>query len=358
MIDPMWENPERFDNVRAQMLHPVTFEFLDELPVTGGSQTEDWWLDTRTSAQLTTIDFDKYIDLAAIRIWHDWSFPSGKHGSECIGTYYVSDTPQTWGAGAESVTLELKSTLWAMNVDLLPAPFAVAKGAKGQDVVKRACEACNRKYSLVSGYVGWSYPEAVVYDVGMSYLYVLYWVTTTQNDLNHIDVDVNGTVTYSKLVWPKDRNPDFELEFDGPLVMSQGVRRESNELSIPGRSVVTWNYRPEGSDAEEQIISAYADVAQGLRSHISRRGFRVTEVHNMSSMESNSQAEAQRMASEFLPDDSSPTVEWEVPCRWFPVHEGDVCKWKRPDGKWVKTLVWTVERNLKEFTMTLTLREV
>lgn len=349
-----WRDAERLDSLEAVMLDPVSFAELGELPVTGGTLTEGYYTDARVCGTVDAVDFGGYVDLAAVRLVHRTRFSDGTESSEVLGTFFADKTPSKRKSGMESAELSLVSALWAMGQEETESPYAVAKGARAASVFEDICRRAGRKCAVLSPHVDYRFTEARAWDAGDTWLSHLFQLTEASG--NRLDVDAEGRVTLVKYVAPGERAASLDLAWDDPLVLASGISRTSDELSVPSRSIAMWRRTEDGT---ETLVSAHADVAEGSRVSFGRRGYRVTAMHQVDSEDKPSKSAAQAEAARWLPEDSAPTTEWTVPCRWLDVSRGDVIRFLPPGrGEWVKCLVKAVESDLRRFTRELTLKEV
>ena len=381
-----WLAPERLDRVRLVLVDPVSFKPIGrELPCTGGTVDDSYDSDTRISASAQTVDFDKYVDLAAVRVVHESEWPSGRTESEVLGTFYVTDTPGDWESGSNPVTFDLRSSLWAVSVDKPMGPYTIAKDATAENVFDDVCRRCHRASRKAPGYVPYRHQEPIVLDASTSYLEILEQGSGAQEKGNRLEVDPDGKIALTKYIDPHSKGADYRLAWDSSFVLSSAVSRKSNELQTAGRSVVTWDYSyevevqdgeyerdytdSEGNQhqkgdpkykktTEHKTVAGGADVNPSDRASIKRRGFRVAVEHSLQDMETDSVSEAQERARAYLKDDSKPTTTWSFETRWIGAKAGQIVRFEAPDGTNPKCLVETVRSDLWTFKQQITLREV
>ena len=378
-----WKDGERRDVLRVQMVNPTNYGSLGYLKVTGASITESYNSDTRIQGTISALDADNYVPLSMIRLIHEADFSNGEHYRKVLGTFFAMRSRDTWRSGAQTTEFQLKSVLYGMANDYAPFDMTIAAGATTQAAFNNICSKCKRKRLWVSGANDKKFAKNRLLEAGDSYLSWLHQLANMTR--NRIDCDERGRVTISKYIAPSKRSPSMRLAFNSKLVLSSGIVRESDEMEVPGRSIVTWEheyevqvkdgtykinytdpdgvYHPEGSDKfitkiERKTITDYADVDDGNQAHIARRGFRVAQWHSMDDL-GDSKATAQEYAKSFLEEDSKPTVTWGVSTRWFEINEGDVISWKpSEDEPYRKVLVMNADKDLFAFTMYLELKEV
>lgn len=381
---PNWYDGERRDTIKARCVDPITFENLGWLTITGATITEGYYTDTRIQGTVTALDAEQYVPLSAIRLIHEADFHNGEHYVQTLGTFFAVRSNDNWKNGAHLTEFELKSVLYGMSKDPAPYEMTLAEGSMTKAAFLDICDHCNRKKrQWVDGANNKKFTKNHVLALGDSRLSWLHQLADMTE--NRIDCDASGAVIMSKYTAPSKRTAKMSLAYNSTLVISSGIVRESNFMEVPMRAIVTWEHSyktqvPDGTykssytdskgvthtagsakykeKTERKTIISWADVDAGNQAHINRRGYRIASWHSEEDL-GESEATAQKKAKEYLSEESKPTVNWEVTTRWFEVHEGDILRWKPSDSEdYRKVLVSAAEKNLFNFTIKLTLKEV
>lgn len=373
---PNWLDGERRDVVRCELVSPSGYGHVGWLDgVTAVRVTEGYESDTRINATVTTIAPETYVDLAMVRLIHVATFATGETWRETLGTFFAMRDADTWQHGGAETTFQLRSVLYGMADDLAPLEMTIAKGSTASAAFARICQACKRPRLWVDGANDKRFTANRVMEAGQSYLSWLHQLANATG--NRLDVDPMGRVTMSRYTRPRARAAGMRLAWNSPLVLASGIRRETNAAEVPSRAVVTWEHekqvrvrdgtytsgankgRPRYKEQTvRSTITAFADVPAGSPAHIDRRGYRVATWHAEDDL-GESQATAQQRAAQYLDAEDDPRVTWEVPARWFDVHEGDVIAWLPPgETSYRKCLVHNLDRDLRDYTQTITLKEV
>lgn len=373
---PNWLDGERRDRILCELVNPSGYGHVGWLDgVTNVRVTEGYESDTRINATVATIAPETYVDLAMVRLIHVATFAGGEEWREVIGTFFAMRGADVSQHGGTETTFQLRSALYGMSEDLAPLDLTVAKGSTASAAFAKMCQACKRPRLWVDGANDARFSANRTFAAGESYLSWLHQLANATG--NRLDVDPQGRVTMSRYVRPRERAAGMRLAWNSPLVLSSGIRRTPNAAEVPGRAVVTWEHekkvrvrngtytygankgRPKYTEKTvRSTVTAYADAAPGSPNDIDRRGYRITSWHSEDDL-GESQAVAQQRAAQYLDEEDEPRITWEVPARWFDVHEGDVIAWLPPgESSWRKCLVHNLDRNLSDFVQTITLREV
>ena len=382
-----WEK-ERRDTLKAEMVTPSGYKHLGWLKgIVSASILEDYDSDTRIQGTVSTTDPDSYIDLSMIRLIHESRWPDGSSSMETLGTFFVVRTGDNWKSGTQQVTFELKSVLYGMKDDLAPEPLTLASGSYGIDAFAKICSLASRpKTSLVQKQTNRRISNLTL-KAGESYLKWLHEVA--ENDGRRIEVSESGYVLYTDDLGAK-KAPSMSIAAEADCVIASGIRVSSDETVRASRSIVTWDYQyeeqiPDGTYKSDytdsygvrhakgspklkkttahKAITAYADVDQGDRAHIGRRGWRKSVYHKYSGDEYSanpSVSEAQMIAKNLLPEDAVITAKWEIPMLYLAdLHAGQVIRWKPPgETEYRRCLVTKLSKELMHYTMKATLTEV
>lgn len=346
----MWADPAREDVLRAVQLAPNDLEReLGDLPgllADGATVTEGYYTDNRVSAKLSSLgERDPY---AWVRLVHECP---GYGWREELGTFVVAEEDVTWEAGGAKHDYDLRSILWAISSDTQPGHFSIGTGATTSQVFDRICGIVGKQGVRLAGCGEHRYGQPVVYDVGSSYLKDLFDVADTASC--RLGVDGHGRITLGPYVAPSRRDPDWVLDMADPScpVIDSGTKEEDTTGQATSRVVVTYK----GKDVE---LSAGADVATSSPFSPARRGYTIAESKDLTDMSPETQDQAQREAEAALAANTSDKSRKRTcRCLYFPVHAGDVVEW-RQDGATVRYLAQEVERDISDWTVSLTLKEV
>lgn len=380
---PNWIDGERRDTVKVQCVNPTNYGHVGWLSVSGATLTESYYSDTRIQGTVTALDASQYVPLSMLRIIHEATFSNGETYRRTLGTFFAIRSSDTWKSGAQVTDFELKSVLYGMSDDICPFDYTIGKGALAQGVYNAICGDCARPRLWVSGANNKRFEKNVVLEAGDSHLSWLHQLADMSG--NRVDCDELGRVTMAKYTPPSHVSPKMKLPFNSPLVLASGISRRSNEMEVPSRSIVTWEheyetkvvdgkYKSDYTDqggvfhrkgdprevtkTERKTVTEFADVVAGNPASLGRRGFRVASWHSMDDM-GDSKATAQQYARSFLAEESQPTTTWDISTRWWEVGAGDVINWKPSESEpYRKALVQNIDKDLLNFTMRITLKEV
>lgn len=370
-----WTSGERRDHLRAVLVDPVSYAVVGELgEVTGGSIVENYDAPTRVSGTVETIAPETYVDLSMVRLIHEAQLGPETY-RETLGTFFALRSSGTYRVGTHRVLYDLKSVLYAMQDDYAPEDLTLAKGSTAKAAFARICGLCSRRRSWVDGASDSRWGKAWTLEAGDSYLSWLHQLADRSS--NRVDASASGLVTMAAYVRPRDREPIMRLPWNSPLVMSAGIADRTNEDELPSRAIVTWEHAHEvrvrdgvytsgaqkgqpkyRTKTERTTVTGWADADAGARSSIGRRGYRVSTWHVEDDLGAG-KAAAEEKARQYLNREDDVIRRWDVPCFWFPVHEGDVLLWREPDSdSWRRCLVDELRRDLTNWTQVLTLRGV
>lgn len=366
-----WTAGERRDRLVVALVDPISYATVGYLSeVTGGSIVENYESDTRIAGTVETIAPESYVDLSMMRLVHEARLGSETY-RETLGTFFALRSSGSTRNGAHRVTYDLKSVLYGMEEDYAPQDLTLGKGAQASAAFARICGLCSRRRRWVDGNdTRWT--KAWTLEAGDTYLSWLHQLASKSS--NRLEVSTSGLVTMERYVRPSQREPLMRLAWNSPLVTSGGITDYTNEMEVPSRAIVTWEHevtsrvrvgtytsgahkgQPRYREKTDHVtVTGWADADAGSRSSIGRRGYRVSTWHQEDDLGAG-KAAAEERARQYLQREDDVITRWEVPCYWFPVHEGDVLLWRPQDGSWVRVLVTDVMRDLSNWTQTLTLR--
>ncbi len=357
---PDWADGELRHLLVAELVdprdHSQSLGALEVAP-SGCRMTEGYYTDTRVSASLSVPDWSAYDGFAWVRLRHE-ELRSG--WSETMMTGIVWDEGVSESSGALRASPTVVSALKALDADAIPCPLVMGQGGRALSAAAKVCSDVGRPWRALPGATDYRFTDPRVWDAGTSRISVLFDLLELAGD--RLGVDPDGVVTAARYVEPSRREPSMTLDALDPhgVVLATEMRRSSDSHQVPGRSIATWKGTVgEGDDRRDEQVGGYADVGSSHFASPGRRGYVVSEVHQVNDMaEPRTVAHAQRLARGFLPGDSAGTDEWEVECLWVPLHQGDAVDFRPPVGGPRLCLVKAVDVDLGAWTERLTLKEV
>lgn len=348
-----WGDPELSTTVQVLQVDAHDRDsVLGTLDFTAVTISYGYYTDSRVSAKVTTLEADRLIDGAWLRVVLE---VDGQEWQQELFTGYVSGVDESRGPGGMVETsLELSSALMALDSDALPNLFCVGERATARQAIASIMDRAGMPWRFEAGAGDYRFTSTRLYDPGESLLSVLFDVAGTAD--MRIDVDGHGTVVFAGYTRPASVSPAVALDSDGPrsVVLASSVGRSSDQYAAANRSIVVWK------DDDDSFITGYADVPSSSSGSYARRGVRVAEVHELQDMpEPRSVAHAQQLAQRYLQDDASWGTEYQASVMWSgDVRCGDVVSFAPPGGAPVKVLVSAVDSDPLGMRMDLTLKEV
>ncbi|WP_307738993.1 hypothetical protein [uncultured Parolsenella sp.] len=316
MVD--WADTSRTDRWLVEMVDPNDLStsrgYLAEGTVTGLSLTLARDSDTKASAKVSTLGDDGYVAGSMLRVWHEvgeWGY------REPVFTGYVKEAPDSLVQGVRQTDYQLGSALWALSRDLWPAPLAVASGGTALGAIRAVLDQCSRPYDVLAGALDLRFTEARAWEAGSSRLESLADLADAAGD--RLSVSGSGLVTVAALPdLTAATTPTWELdtEDDRAMTLSDGASHTSAVGDVPGRYIVT---HKEGST----VTVGVADVAAGMPSSASARGYVVAETKDVSELPGGL-AQAYVLAAQYLAAAQGHDEEWSVTSLYAPYREGDV----------------------------------
>lgn len=356
-----WRDPRRRDRIRVEMVSPTNLDDiygeLEGIDLSGSSLSAAYYTDTRTSGMLSVVG-DGWVRGSFLRIIHE---APDQGYSNTLGTYLVVDDDATEQNGIWHYTLELQSMLYALVTEKARRPWTIAKGAGALKTIKQILESSNRKY-ISKNAKDYTMSSPLVMESGQTMLSRIF--ALSQLSGNRIDVDCKGYVTIEPYILPDKKIPKLTLDLADPRgVVSDGVSRSTDWLKMPTEAVVSYKYTTQvNGKSVEQEINSWATVSADNHASRSIRGYVVTDFRTVSDMSPQTQAQADRLAKEYLAGDSKEHVTWNIETSYIPVWEGDVVELVVHDGLpqytgTRKCLVKSVELGLQFMKMRITLKE-
>lgn len=359
MID--WRDQRHSNVIRVTMVSPTnledTYGELEGVDLSGSSISAGYYVDTRTSGNLAVVG-DGWIRGSFLRITHEipeWDFIRD------IGTYLVTDDGASRENGVWHYDLQLQSMLFALSTEKARRPWTLAKGAKAKTAMKQILESSKRPY-IDNNSRDYVFGAPLVMESGQSQLSRLFGLTQPSN--NRLDVNGRGYVTISPYVLPDSKVPVLEIDLQDPRgVAHDDLERTTDWLQMPTEAVVSFKYTTTSNGkSEEHEINAWATVSADNHASRAIRGYVVTDFRTVSDMNPQTQAQAQKLATQYLKGDAREHITWNLTTQYLPIWEGDVITLRVYDGQEQytgvrKCLVKNVEIDLQFMTMQLTLKE-
>ena len=186
--------------------------------------------------------------------------------------------------------------------------------------------------------------KAIVYDVGESYLSILFDICDMTE--NRMDVDGHGNITFSPSVDHATVTPIRTLDYDDPrsMIIEGSVKRETNVDDMPSRAIIV-----------NEGIVGYADVEDGLAYSALQRGYIKAEKYD--DKDATTKAKAKKSAETHL-SAFTYAAEWTMDCLYFPCSTGDNVIFVM-DGEKHLCMIQSIDPlEVNTMTMTITLKEV
>ena len=306
MID--WRDPARRDIIRFQMVDPNNLDEvygdLTDVQLGSSSILYGYETDTRYSSGISFLKSNNYVENAWIRIIHE--VPSEGYSNE-LGTF-IPTSPSETRRGAIIISLDLQSPLWGLKEDLTTAKFNIGKKTSILDAIKRICDTCNRPY-IFNNPNDVTVSKAIVYDVGESYLSILF--DLCDQTQNRMDVDGHGRLTFGPAPDHANITPTWTLDYDDPrsMIIEGSVKMETSVDEMPSRAIVV-----NGNNI------GVADLADGISYSAHQRGYIKAKKYEDKS--ANNKTKANSSAQEKLKGFTK-TAEWSMECLYFPGYPGE-----------------------------------
>lgn len=313
-----WTDTDRTDRWLVEMVDPNDLStsrgYLADGCVTDLALTLAQDSDTKASAKVSTLGDDGYVRGSALRIWHEvdeWGY------REPVFTGYVKEAPDSIVQGVRQTDYQLASALWAVSRDLWPSPFAVASGGTALAAIRAVLDLCSRPYEVDSGALDVRLTTPRAWEAGSSRLDSIADLADMAGD--YLSVSGSGLVTVAALPdLTAVSTPTWELDTDDDraMTLSDGASHTSTAGDVPGRYIVT---HKEGST----VTVGVADVAAGMASSASARGYVVAETKEVSELPGGL-SQAYVLAAQYLAAAQGHDEEWSVSTLYAPYREGDV----------------------------------
>ena len=352
-----WKDLTRRGTVTVTMVNPTdldaTMGELEGVDLSGSSISYGYYADTRVTGKLRVVG-DGWVRGTWLRI--AYRIPEWDYQTE-LGTFIVTNDSAERQNGAWAYDLDLQSALYGLSTNLLVRPWAIAKNAMALKAMQQ-CVAGGGGTIVTDGARDYRLKSAKVVETGTSRLSAVYALCEMAND--RLDVDGHGRVVVAPYVAPASRAPSLAIDLaDRRGVAQDGITRTTDWLQMPTVAAVQYRYDAGGKQRE---INASATVASTAHQSYANRGYVVTDLRQLNEMAPATAQRAQQLAKQFLANDATEHVEWEVTTTYLPVKAGDVVELVVHDGLEDyqgarKCLVKTCELELGTMTMKLTLKE-
>lgn len=358
MSTPNWHSSELDHEFHVYMVDPVDHDsVLGELEVYADSGSVTWSEGdgdgVGLTASLEVPDWTKWIDGTWLRITHE--IPSYRY-SRILGTFIVWDEGASGGLDTYTGSPELVGVFRGLEYDLMPNILVVGEGASMKTAISRVLDASPISYQFSGSFKDYRFTEPHIFDAGESRLNVLRDLCDLGG--NTIYPGDKGFVLITPKPTPYNTSPSFTIDCDSAdsIVYEGTVHPESDSRQVAGRSIAIWNGREDEGAAS---LSGYADVSANHFASPQKRGFIVSEVHEVDDLPyPRTQIHLQTLARKWLKDDSTATVSWNLETSWLPLVAGEIVTFRPPGGSFRKCKVDTISANLGSWTSSLTLKEV
>ena len=343
-----WFDAARDDEITIMMVDPnnlgKNYGVLTGAILKSTSLSYGYDVETRTSGSISLLDGTNYVKNSWLRFHH--TVKSDDYHNE-LGTYILTNPVESYTGEGYVRTYDMYSVLWGIKEDLYPGNFQIAAKTSSDDAFKMLCNSCKRDY-VITGTNKYTYENAAIFEVGESYLNMLYSVASASN--NRIDVDGHGNITLSRYVQPNKITPSWTLDVDDPrsIIIEGSISMDSSIEDTPSRIIVT-------DTSGNNVILAYSDVPNNSEFSASKRGYIKAEL--MSDLKPSSYAMAKAYSDAYAKA-TVKTVEWKMSTLYFPCKPGQTCVFIKNKEKH-NCLIDTVDSlNLETMTMDITLKEL
>lgn len=378
-----WKDQTITHRVRVMMISQTNLDDgwgeLEGVDLSKSSIEGAYYTDTRCSGNITVYG-EGWRRGSFLRIIHE--IPEWRY-SNVLGTFIVVGDKAVEKSGEWSYSLELHSTLKALEDDLLPSPWTIGLGASALACTKQVLagsglHSMRRALGDFSGSADATVEvddsladdvratTAQIMQAGRSRLECIYALSTMCG--NRVDVTPHGTIRFERYVSPAAKQPRFRFDLSDPrgIVEEGTLSRTTDWLTMADTVAVVHRYTEEvgsGTDkkSEQRELYAVARVGSDAHNSVARRGYSIVDFREISAMSPKTATRAQEMAAKYLAEDVE-QVEWDLECAYVPIWEGDVVELVVHDGDPAyrgvrKCLVKNVSINLQYMHMKLTLKE-
>jgi len=356
MAEPNWDSTELHHVLRVEMTDPVyresTFGALDVVS-DSADITMDITTDTIAQASVDVVDWNQWIDNSWIRFVHE--IPESQY-RRVLGTFFVFNEGRSFNYNSLGASPTLYSSLKTLTLDSLPKAIFIGEGAPVTRVIASILDPAFVRYIFDGSCGEYYYTSTYVIDAG----------TTRMDALKSVLKDVgweytlngDGSITFKRFEAYSTRSWTYTLDAQAKksVIEENTLKPEDTNRSVPGRSIVIWK----GDDSEDEPVTAYADVDPSNPASPQRRGYIVSEVHELSDLSGERTTEnALVYARNFLEKDATPYKRWSMKTLWLPISAGDVIMFRSPESSnFVRSLVENVKYDFSKWKLELTIKEV
>lgn len=328
-----WSRGDISHRLSVFMLDPSSLSVRGQAKgvVASGELSLDYYSDTRASADISIIakvgdqPWDGTAAMRLVRTTYDYT---GILDESPLGTFFVKpdENAVSWSdyGDMRTWTFQLVSILYGIKAQVLTRPLVLGKGAKALSTVKsRFKSPIGRTPSVDGNAKDYRFSSAVEYDAGTSELSVLMDILDKAGD--RLSVNELGTPTVKRYTAPSKLGATFTVDSADPRTLlvgpvDGGVARQA----VPERVIVssTGTYKD-----EQKTFYAYAKAKSGHWSTRAVRGYTLDDYRNVSDMEPFTQAQAQKLANQYLKEQQDNIEESLTHSLLYrPLKDGDVEK--------------------------------
>lgn len=347
------------DWTKANLTHSFYIEMVDPLTLSDsrgllgnvendGTLTLKYYGDTRAGLTVTTIapegESDGWDGTAALRLVHEvngWS--------ETLFTGFVTGRDWEDESGIRTWSYELKSTLYGLESETAAKAYTVGKNAMAKSVLANIFKGASRLYEIGSDALDYRFGSATVYDSNKSLLSISFDVSDKAND--RITVAGTGVIEVHKYTAPAKKTPDFILDTSDPRAVTlPPVSGTTDLFDLPGRVVVT-------AKKDDKEVFGTATVGSLSDLSMGRRGYLLDSYHSETDMTPHSQAQAEKLAKQYLEAETALTEELELSIMYRPLKEGQIIRLAHR-GETANYLISTAALDLETWIWKLSLKKV
>lgn len=355
MSEPDWTSTELKHRLSVEMVDALNHsDMLGAMNVSesNASVTKDITMNTISQASITCLDWSEWIENSWIRIVHE--IPEYNYRN-VLGTYFVYSEGRSWEYGSMAASPTLYSSLKALSLDKIASPIFIGEGAAVSTVFATILDPFI-DHTIAPACGDYHYTSTYVLDAGDTKLDAL------QSTLSHVNweyrLNGDGSLHFVPFVPYAARSIVYTIDANSTdsVIYENTLKPEGTNRTSPGRSIVVWK----GEDNSDEPVTAYADVGSDNPASPQRRGYIVSELHELSDMNGDRTARnAMEYARQFLQKDSVVSRKWTMTTLWIPIDVGDCISFRPPDEtSFIRTIVQNIEYDLSKWNMKITIIEV
>lgn len=362
-----WHDLEHDWEVAALLVDPHKADSivgeLTGLEPASCSVTEGYYVDTRVSAQLTTVvplgESDGYVKNARIRLV--LRVPRWSWERELI-TGFVTDIEPREERGYMRRSYSLDSSLWGISEDAITSKVTCAAGSKALTVCRKLLKDRGIEYDD-NGAQDRTISKVTVYEPATMLLNLLFEIT---NGYSRLGVSGHGPITFRKYLEPSKRTPSVTIDpYDPRSLVVSDIRGKDETWERPGAAIVTANVSKskqvngKSTTTHETRAGVYVAPDSFVTSRNNRGYLRFAKDTYSGNKDDPNASELATAARQKWNANQDKGKTWDLTVLYMDLHEGDIVSLVR-NGKAQRCLVQTVETTLDPRTRTqrLTLKEV